>query len=347
MTFPPPPLPRQDLSHILGHTETFWRDLSGERLFITGGTGFFGIWLLEAILAANTRLDARISATVLSRAPEPFLAKHPHLAGSFTWMKGDVRDFEFPQGGFSHVIHAATATDARFNASAPDQALDMIVNGTRRVIEFAAQAGTRNLLFTSSGAIYGPQPPELEGMPEDHPGGPDVTDPGSAYAEGKRVAEMQLAIAANAAGLNAKIARCYCFVGPHLPLDWHFAIGNFMRDALAGDDLLIRGDGRPLRSYLHASDLVIWLLTILMKGRSMRPYNVGSEDACSIADLARRVAMLSGTSGKVRILSEPGAGPAPRYIPDTRRARSELGLEQTIALDDAIARTLAWLRQCR
>ncbi|MFH0934614.1 MAG: SDR family oxidoreductase, partial [Pseudomonadota bacterium] len=283
MLKPASALPEQDLSHILNHTEDVFRLLAGKRLFITGGTGFFGIWLLEALAAANARLDARISVTVLSRDPDKYLAGHPHLAGGCEWLKGDVRDFVFPRGEFSHVIHAATSTDARFNAAEPDEALDSIVNGTRRVLEFAEQAGTGNLLFTSSGAIYGTQPPDLERMPEEHMGGPDVTDPDSVYAEGKRAAELQLAIAARRTGLNAKIARCYCFVGPHLPLDWHFAIGNFIRDALAGQELVIRGDGRPLRSYLHAADLVIWLLTILVNGKRMRPYNVGSEEVCSIA----------------------------------------------------------------
>ena len=343
---PLPPLPETDLQHILERTENIWRQLSGERLFITGGTGFFGIWLLETLAAANAHLNAGVDVTVLSRVPERVIARHPHLSGVCTWHRGDVRDFTFPRGDFSHIIHAATSTDARFNAASPSEALDTIVSGTRRVLDFARHAKARKLLLTSSGAVYGSQPANLTHLPEEHAGAPDVTRADSVYAEGKRVAELQLAIAAEHSGLEAKIARCFCFAGPLLPVDWHFAIGNFMRDALSGQDLVIHGDGRPLRSYLHAADLTVWLLTILLQGRSMRPYNVGSEDACSIAELARRVADISGTTGRVRVLSEPGSGPAPRYVPDTRRAREELALEQSIPLDDAIARTLAWLRKC-
>lgn len=339
-----PPLPEADLLHILEHTGHLWRKLDGERIFITGGTGFFGIWLLETLAAANARLDVHVEATVLSRDPAGFRARFPHLAGACSWLQGDVRDFPFPAGTFSHVIHAAASTDARFNASAPAEALATIIDGTRRVLDFAAGAGTTNLLLTSSGAVYGTQPSNILHMPEEYLGGPDTTSPDSIYAEGKRVAELQLSIAARHTGLNAKIARCYCFTGPHLPLDWHFAIGNFMGDALAGRRLVVRGDGRPLRSYLHAADLVIWLLDILLHGISMRPYNVGSEEACSIADLARRVARASGLQDAVEIMSPAGDGPAPRYVPDTSRARKELGLQQTIPLDDAIARTLAWWR---
>ncbi|MEW5904771.1 MAG: NAD(P)-dependent oxidoreductase [Pseudomonadota bacterium] len=338
------PLPPADLEYILARSENLWQELSGERLFITGGTGFFGVWLLEAITAANSRLNARVDVSILSRSPERFVALHPHLAASCTWIKGDIRNFDFPQGEFGHIIHAATSTDARFNAEKPGEALDTILGGTHRVLEFAARAKTHNLLFTSSGAVYGAQPPSLSSIPEDYSGGPDITDADSVYAEGKRLAELQLAIASNDSGLQGKIARCFAFVGPHLPLDWHFAIGNFMRDAMAHKEIVIRGDGRPQRSYLHAADLTIWLFTILLRGQNMRPYNVGSDEACSIADLAQRVARLSGQPGKVRILTPEDSSPAPRYVPNTTRARDELGLNETIPLDDSIARTLSWLK---
>lgn len=339
-----PQLPKVDLHHILERTESIWQGLDGERLFITGGTGFFGIWLLETIAAARVELGINIDVTVLSRDPERVLAGCPQLAGSCSWLKGDVRDFALPEGDFSHIIHAATSVDARFNASSPDEALETMYVGTRRVLELAARCRARRLLLTSSGAVYGRQPPDVARMPETWPGGPDTTMVDSVYAEGKRVAELQLAIAAQKTGLEAKIARCYAFVGPRLPLDWHFAVGNFIGDALAGKELTVQGDGRPVRSYMHASDLVIWLLTILMRGEPMRPYNVGSEEACSIVELATRVAQVAGLSGRVRIMAPTGEGAAPRYVPDTGRARTELGLAVEIGLDEAIERTLHWWR---
>jgi len=237
----------------------------------SGRTKIVHYWrdrFLWNLAAANARLNLHVAATVLSRAPEKILAKCPHLAGTCSWLKGDVQDFAFPQGEFTHIIHAATSVDARFNASEPTAALDTIIGGTRRVLDFAVQAGTQNFLLTSSGAVYGPQPSTLLRIPEDYPGGPDTTHIDSVYAEGKRVSELLLAIAAKHTGLNAKIARCFCFTGPHLPLDWHFAIGNFMGDALAGRELVIKGDGRPLRSYMHATDLTVWFLTILLNGAS-------------------------------------------------------------------------------
>lgn len=322
-----------------------WRALRGARLFITGGTGFFGRWLLESIAAANAQLGAGIDATVLARDPDAFLGRAPWLAReSFLhWHSGDVRDFPFPEGAYTHVIHAAAPTGAAFVADRPQETLDTIVGGTRRVLEFAGLCGATHVLNVSSGAVYGRQPPTLERVPETH-AGTAATDPAWAYAEGKREAERLCVLAQGRGGLRPTIARCFAFVGPLLPLDAHFAIGNFMRDALNGGPIVVSGDGTPLRSYLHAADLVAWLLAVLVRGAPGRPYNVGSDDAVSIADLARRVARIAGHGMAVTIRGTPtGASPA-RYVPSVERARDELHVSIGIPLDDAIERTLHWLR---
>ena len=319
----------RDLDHVLAATAPLWQELDGARVFITGGTGFFGTWLVETLLAA--RADADV--VVLTRNPAAFTAKAPHLAERVTLLEGDVRTFAFPAGEFAYVIHAATEASATLNDERPLEMFDSIVGGTRRVLEFAKQARTKRLLFVSSGAVYGRQPLDVSHVDEEFNGAPVTTDPRSAYGEGKRAAELLCAMS----GIETAIARCFAFVGPHLPLDKHFAIGNFIGDALAGRPIEIKGDGTPLRSYLYAADLAIWLWTILFRGKPLRPYNVGSEDAISIGELARMI-------GKdVRIAGTPDPSKAPeRYVPSTKRAREELGLTQTIDLRAAIARTVEW-----
>jgi dTDP-glucose 4,6-dehydratase len=181
--------------------------------------------------------------------------------------------------------------------------------------------------------------------PEDYAESRDTLPPTSAYGKGKREAE-QLCIDANSrTGIHVKIARCFAFVGPHLPLDRHFAIGNFLRDALAGRPIAVR-DGRPFRSYMYAADLAVWLWTILARGACCRPYNVGSDHAVSIADVAPHVAGLIGTSVEIQITdANPRTATASYYVPDTKRARSELGLTCDVDLTDAIERTFTWYSQ--
>jgi nucleoside-diphosphate-sugar epimerase len=221
---------------------------------------------------------------------------------------------------------------------------DTIVGGTRRTLEFARRSGARRFLLTSSGAVYGRQPADLTHVPEEYAGGPDPANAGQVYAEGKRAAEMLCAVYADAQ-LQPMIARCFTFVGPYLPIDVHFAVGNFIRDSLQGVPIRVLGDGTPYRSYLYAADLAVWLWTILLRGQPMRPYNAGSEAAISLADLAHAVARRGTPEAAVRITkSSTAGGMAERYVPSTTRARTELGVKVTVDLEEALTRTIDWHR---
>lgn len=341
-------LPTSDLEHVLRHTPGLWEEVRGQRVFIAGGTGFFGVWLVESFLWINQALGLDAHVHVLSREPQRFLRRLPHLAErpDLVLHQGDVRSFVFPDGEFAHVIQGATDTVGRRDAEDPWQTLDTIVQGTRRALDFARQCGSRNFLLTSSGAIYGRQPPELTQVPEEYLGAPDPLSPATVHAQSKRLAEHLCALSAQQFGLATKVARCFAFVGPYLPLDAHFAVGNFIRDGLRGGPLVIRGDGTPVRSYLYAADLAIWLWTLLLRGASSRVYNVGSVKAVSIARLAETVADTFRPRPAVQILGTPVPNqPAERYVPDTRRAQQELGLQERIELRTAVERTIAWNRE--
>ena len=280
----------------------------------------------------------------MTRRPEAFFQKAPHLAQhpAVTLHRGDVASFDFPAGRFSHVIHAATEADAKLNTEQPLAMLDTIVAGTRRTLDFAVACGAGRLLSTSSGAVYGRQPPALTHVGEDYAGAPDPMNAAASYGESKRLAEVLCAAYARRNELETVIARCFAFVGPYLLLDGAYAVGNFIRDGLKGEPIQIGGDGTPRRSYLYASDLAIWLWTLLFRGDSCRPYNVGSEEDLSIAELAERVASLCGGL-PVRIAKVPEPGlPAERYVPSVQRAASELGLKPWVTLDAALKKTIRW-----
>ena len=339
------PLSTTDLELILNETRTLWDEMRDQRLFITGGTGFFGCWLVESFAHINRTLNLNAHATILTRSPRAFTRKCPHLAAdpAITLLAGDVRNFEFPSGDFPFVIHAATEASAIQLAEDPQAMLTTILDGTDRALQFASTHNTRKLLFTSSGAVYGPQPSHITHVAEDYVTPETSLKDLNIYAQGKRTAEEMCVQCASQFPIEIKIARCFAFVGPHLPLDAHFAIGNFIRDALRNQPIAIAGDGTPLRSYLYAADLAIWLWTILFRAPSMQAFNVGSEEAINIRDLAHTVTATLDPTLAIDIakLPTPGASPA-QYVPSTQRAQKLLGLKQHISLPEAIRRTAAW-----
>ena len=339
------PIPAADLDHVLEHTRDAWQRARAARIFLTGGTGFFGVWLAESFSHANERLGLGAELVVLSRDSAVAIARVPRLGElhGVSFHQGDVRDFTFPRGEFTHVVHGAAESSQQGHVGDHRHMFDTIIDGTRRTLELARQAGAASYLLLSSGAVYGAQPPALSHVAESFTGGPALDTATSAYAEAKRAAEVLAAIEAERGMLSVRVARCFAFVGPHLPLDIHFAIGNFIRDAMHGGPIRIKGDGTAVRSYLYMADLAIWLWTIALGVTASGPYNVGSEQPLSILETARAVAGSVTPPVEVLVEGRPAPDkPVHRYVPSTARARDELGLTQRVSMTDAIARTIAW-----
>ena len=310
--------------------------LGGKSVLITGGTGFFGKWLLTAFAFANERWGSGIKVCSLSRNPTRFKEEFPELAGlpGIEFLPGDIRSFELSGRHFDFVIHAATEASQKLERENPQEMHSVVVEGTRHALAMAKVAGAARFLNISSGGVYGQQPPSLERIGEDFP-----CAPFTAYGKGKLEAER---LCAAASDIECPIARCFAFVGPYLPIDTHFAVGNFIRDAISGHDIVIKGDGSPVRSYMYASDLVLWLLRILTAGVHGRRYNVGSDEAITIKDLAIKVRDISGSSSKVVTQGESVAGASNRYCPDSSRASLELGLSMAFGIEQALESSIRW-----
>jgi nucleoside-diphosphate-sugar epimerase len=340
----------EDLDYILDKTGSIWEELRGQRIFITGGTGFFGCWFLESFCWANDKLGLNSIATVLTRDTEKFKNKVPHIANhpAIQLFEGDVRTFEFPSGNFSHLIHAAVYNESSpVNPDRNLQMFDTILGGLQHVLEFASQSGINKLLLTSTGAVYGnlPSDGEMKGITENCYSGRDPTDLKNSYHEMRRMAENLCVIFGERYNIQIKIARGFAFVGPYLPLNGQFAIGNFINDGLLQKNIVIKGNGSPYRSYMYASDMVIWLWTILFSGRNYRPYNVGSEKAITIRDLAYRVSEAFDPHPSVEIHgSSISDSKIDYYVPSTLRAQNELNLCQSVFLEKGIEKTIKWHR---
>lgn len=329
-----------EVDRVVARAEADLRSLAGARLLLTGGTGFFGAWLVETLARADERFGLGARVIVVSRDPAAAVARVPRLAESraIELLAGDARTLEAPRGEVTHVLHAAASSGTPLDDANALEMLDTVVLGTRRVLEIAAEKDARRVLYVSSGAVYGPQPPGVERIDEQMSGGPDPLAPASAYAESKRLAEQLVALFARTRSVPATIARAFAFVGPGLPLDAHFAAGNFVRDGLAGGPIVVAGDGTAVRSYQWAGDLVVWLLAALARGVAGRAYNVGDERAVSIGDLAALAGEVFGVPVEVRGRPDPSRA-IDRYVPSTARARAELGVSNEVGLREALEKT--------
>ena len=334
-----------DLEHILEHGQADLASLAGKQLFITGGTGFFGLWLLQTLAAANESCDLDIRATVLSRNPAAVTRNAPQLSGNpaFDFVAGDITSFEFPAGDFDVFIHGATtAARETFNNEDPMRKFDTVAMGTRRSLEFAASVQAEKFLYLGSGACYGAQPETMKNIPESYPGSPNPAQPNAALGIGKRTAEFFCRYFGDRHGLDVSVARCFSFYGPFLPLDIHYAIGNFIADGLAGREIRVAGDGTAVRSYLYVADLVIWLLAILARGRASEAYNVGSEREVSILELANSVGAYFGQP--VTLAGTPTGAPVSRYIPATGKVVKELGVSELTNFETGLDRMVSHVR---
>lgn len=276
-----------DLNNVFERTFHLWREIPHARIFVTGGTGFVGRWLLETFLYAKNRMKLKATMTVLTRDSKSFLQEMPHLK--------PLNFADGYEGAASHVIHAAPVK-------------------SDNAVTFALK-NNAELLFTSSGAIYSLNPTE--------------------YAAEKFRSELACRRYA-----RSKIARLFTFVGPHLPLDKNFAIGNFIRDGLAGGPIIVKGDGQTIRSYQYGADMAAWLWTILIAGKRMGCYEVGSPTGFKISEVVQKVAnCFPGTTISTLCQKVPGEL---KYVPHF--LNSDLNLKCEIELDDAIRRTIDWLR---
>jgi dTDP-glucose 4,6-dehydratase len=342
-------LPASDLEFIGERMAGCWPELQNERVFLTGATGFFGIWLLESFVFANERFGLRANITILSRDVDRFQNRFPHLAShpSIEIVRGDIKSFPFPDGRFKYVIHAAASTQVDRSPESQIQVYSDNIQGTSRVLEFASAASAQRFLFTGSGAVYGAQPVPLSGLHEQLACAVDSSGGGSAYALSKLVAEQLCLLHSQHHSFDVVIARCFAFVGPHLPLNGRYAIGNFLLDAINRRDIHIQGDGTAVRTYLYAADLAVWMWTMLFRGMNRQVYNLGSTVEYSMMELAN---LISETVGGGLAVTMSGARHAvsaapPRYVPDTRLARQELQLEEWCSAPEAFSRTYRWYRE--
>ncbi|MBD2552240.1 NAD-dependent epimerase/dehydratase family protein [Limnothrix sp. FACHB-708] len=345
---------RQDLINIIKEdcdrvTANFVDDLSvlrGECILITGGTGFVGTWLTELIVFLNDAYGFNTKLVLLSSRAYNFSAKAPHLAlrKDILLVEQDVRAFLDISSDVNWIIHAAANPDSRLHASDPLKIIDVIIKGTESALMAATRLpNLKKFLNISSGLVYGLQPLEMEVTPENFRGVLDFTSINSAYAEAKQMGETLCAVYRNQHRLPVVNARPFAFIGPYQLLDRPWAINNFIRDSLLGSEIRILGDGETIRSYMYPSDMALWLLVALVKGRIGASYNIGSSHGITLKSLASIICSNFANPPEITVgSSEITKLKRSKLVPDTSLASKELKLDLTVNIKESIRKTILW-----
>ena len=318
----------------------------GKRILMTGMTGFFGYPFLTLLLHFKKLTFDDTPVYILSRdkvTAQARLGLGLELE-SICWINGDIESFDFHEP-IDLIIHgASTSNFDKFTGATPFQRLSIIVNGTDNIIRIADRCGVSRVLFISSGSVYGNSTEIRYPLSENSSFGPNIIhDPESCYSEAKRFAELKLLLASNVMSFDVVIARCFAFIGPLLPLDLHFSVGNFINCAINNLPIILRSDGSAVRSYMYTYDLAIWLAAIIQKGRSSTAYNVGSDVQVSILELSYLVRDVLNPD--LSIITSAASGEscntstsAPSfYVPSLDLAQSELGVSVWTSLRESIA----------
>lgn len=339
-------LPQQDLQFINDKLSLVAQKLSNKHIFITGATGFIGSWMLESIIYIAEKRKLNLSISILTRSKDKFLINYPHLSKYelLNILEGDVRDIK-PKviDNVDYIIHAATDTNSYLKDDNTLLLTNTIVEGTRNILEISRQQkAVKKVLFLSSGAIYGTKSISSSGFLEEDSSSIDCNNSLSSYGESKRYAELLCSIYNKQFNIPYVTARCFSFVGPRLPLDSHFAIGNFINNILNNEDIIISGNGKDIRSYLYMADLTVWLLTILISSKVAKVYNVGSDQYHNIKKIADTVIKQANTNAGCKILNQDKNNSF--YAPNINRISKELNVKICNDIYESVEKTINWYK---
>lgn len=323
-----------------------WSSLQDAELLLTGCTGPFGWWLLHKLSYACSQEGLRLRQTTLitrdvRRAQAWACDLHHGL--QLQVVQADIGSLDRLRLRATHVVHGATTSAAETSAGASGLSkFETVVGGTRALIRALEVRPPRRLLYLSSGIAYGTS---YDGaLREDSKLAPCTTDSSPALGHAKRAAEFLMSCAAEAWNARLVIARCFAFSGPGLPLNLHYALGNFIAKALAGEPIVINGDGKAVRSYMHLGDMAVWLLEMLTHPMDQdRPsmINVGSDQGISVRRLAELVIERAGTKSHIEVLGNcdvnVSGNKASVYIPCIDRAKTAFNLRVWTTIDNSIS----------
>ena len=302
------------------------KEIGDSSFFITGGSGLFGSWILSFFNWSVSRKYSDPELTILSR--QEILSTSTRIR----YIRGDIKNFEHKDLKSTYTLHmAAPSASETYKSMDELEKFCVLAKGTETLLNYARLKNEKRTLILSSGALYGGfDKTKTDNISESERLAPAYAGESQALSIGKRVAEFLTREFCDKGYVDASIARCFSFIGPGLPTDLHYAVGNFVAQAVTGQDVVVKGSGKPIRSFMHLGDMVFWIMTILLRGGQGEDYNVGSRYGLSILALANEIVSVIDSKSKVVVLNETdktsGNPPNHFYVPDTLKAERELGL---------------------
>ena len=340
---------KADCDKSLAGKQELLNDLRNKSVLVTGGTGFVGKWIAEAISLLNEEHFFNIKLYILARNTEDFKEEVPHLANKpfITLLESDVRNISQLPNDVNFIINAAGSPDSREHITNPLKTLDILYKGTFALLDACLRLpNLTKVLHISSGNIYGQFTGKVDKIKENQLGSFDCNSVNATYSEGKRLSETLCSIYRNQQKLPIVIVRPFSFIGPYQGLEKPWAINNFIRDGLLGGPIRILGNEETVRSYLYGSDMAFWLLSALANGKTGAVYNIGGEEPISLKSLATKIK--ASFTQKIEILfkySKQYPATPSILIPDTTAIKTDLCVDQIINFDLALEKTIYWYKQ--
>ncbi|HXK10447.1 MAG TPA: UDP-glucuronic acid decarboxylase family protein [Vicinamibacteria bacterium] len=304
------------------------------RALVTGAAGFIGSHLSEYLL------DRGFSVIGMDNLATGHVSNIEHLTGrDFVFVRHDVTNYVAVEGPLDHVFHFASPASPIDYLKLPIQTLKVGSLGTHNCLGLAKAKGARFLLASTS-EVYGD--PLVHPQREDYWGNVNPVGPRGVYDEAKRFAEAITMAYHRVHGIETRIVRIFNTYGPRMRLKDGRAIPAFMGQALHGEDVTVFGDGSQTRSLCYVSDLVDGIYRLMMSDAA-HPVNIGNPHEITIRSLAERIIALTQSTSRIVERTLPVDDPKVRQ-PDITRARTLLGWEPTVPLEEGLPRTLAYFR---
>ena len=301
------------------------------RILVTGGAGFLGSHLCDRLLEDGHEVVAMDNG--VSGRTENLEDVFYH--DRFTYHEHDVTEFIHVSGDLDWVVHLASLASPVFYRNYPIKTLKVGALGTHKTLGLAKEKDAR-YLFASTSEVYGD--PEVHPQPEDYRGSVDPFGPRSCNDESKRYGEAIVRAYRDQHGLDVRVPRIFNTYGPRMRLDDGRVVPTFVRQALAGEDLTVHGDGSQTRSFCYVSDLIDGLLA-LMDADVQTPVNVGNPDERTILELAEMVLDLTDSDSAIVHEERPPQDPEIRR-PDISKIQAKTEWAPQVSLEEGLDRTV-------